>query len=299
LTEKPVADWRVRAEGEESDDIPLWRALAQFSSEDLDDGLQQNAAVINQIKPSFVRRSNIAFVASLVFGFFTTVSLVGLAISASAEMANLMFFISLGLLTCTAAPQFWRQYYQYGWRTPTAPLDLPHLADPCFDEFLAFLQRASEPQPYARSWLRRKMIPIDRYHFFGKLRYFVFCERANVRALVMRFRAGWALPSDIFVHRDDLEKMIALSKPKRKGGPGRNAKYRYNDAVISLIGDADLNALVLDDRIGATNAIKNKLDQWFKANVDASGDVPRGDQLNPYAEKVFDHLKKSRRPKSG
>ncbi len=87
--------------------------------------------------------------------------------------------------------------------------------------------------------------------------------------------------------------MLAMSKPKRKGGPGRNSKYRYADAIIALIGDSRLAALNPNDRAASVRTIKEWLAAWFEDNADASGDVPRGDQLSPYAEKIFDHLKNS------
>ena len=99
------------------------------------------------------------------------------------------------------------------------------------------------------------------------------------------------MPTDIFLHRDDVEKMLVISKPKRKGGPGRNSKYRYPEAIIALIGDTRLNSLDLCDCVGSARLIKDWLADWFEANADASGDVPRGDQLSPYAEKIYDHLK--------
>jgi len=113
---------------------------------------------------------------------------------------------------------------------------LPHDADRHFDEFLGYLQKASGPQAYYKPRFGKKREPLDRQEFFGRLRYFLFSEHDADRRLVMRFRSGWALPSDIFVHRDDLERMIALAKPKRKAGPGRNPKYAYAEAVIELQG---------------------------------------------------------------
>ena len=109
--------------------------------------------------------------------------------------------------------------------------------------------------------------------------------------MVLRYGSIQPFPADVFLHRADVEKIISMTRQKRKGGPGRNTKYPYDEAIISLIGDEALLTLDLTDRVSALRAIKNRLSKWFEANADASGDVPRPDQLTAYAEKIYDHLK--------
>lgn len=292
MTAIPSERWKILADGDDFENVPLWRALAQFTSNDLDEGLKVNAAVINQAKPPVARYYNLAFVVSLGFGFLFIIFLIALLISAHSRSTDLFSFLALATLAATAAPHLWRQIYQYGLKTPDAPMELPHAPDRHFDEFLGYLQKASGPRAYYLSRFGKRRKSLNRRQFFGKLRYFLFSEHSTDRAIVMRFRTGLSLPADIFLHRDDVEKMLAMSRPKRKGGPGRNTKYRYVDAIISLIADPRLGTLDLNDRAASVRTIKDWLWDWFEANVDASGDVPRGDQLLPYAEKIFDHLKK-------
>ncbi len=291
MTSSPGEGWKVFADGDDSENVPLWKALAQFTSDDLDEGLKANAAVINQAKPPFARYYNGAFIVSMFFGFLFVIFLIGLLISAPSKSANLFSFLTLATLAATAAPHVWRQLYQYGLKTPDAPLDLPHAPDRHFDEFLGFLQKASGPRAYYISRFGKRRVFLNRRQFFGRLRYFLFSEHSADRAIVMRFRTGHSLPGDIFLHQDDVDKVLAMGKPKRKGGPGRNSKYRYAEAIIALIGDTRLDALDLNDRAISVRAIKEWLAAWFEANADATGDVPRGDQLSPHAEKIFDHLK--------
>lgn len=290
MSKAPDDSWAVLIEGDESEDVPLWMALALFRSEDLDDGLKENSSFINEIKPIHVRRRRAAYVISLIFGFCTIVSLFALAAFGASEEANLLFIVSLGSIALTAAPQMWRQVFQYGWLTPEVPLVLPHASDHYFDVFLGYLQRAAEPYAYYRSWFGRKRKPLDRHHFFGRLRYFSFCEHSATRGLVMRSRAGLALPSDIFIHRSDLEKMIALSKPKRKGGSGRNVKYAYFEAIFDLRADPRLALLDLSDEDAAIRSMTDWLTQWFDSAANASGMLPDRDQLMPYAKKIYAHL---------
>lgn len=291
MTGIPSEGWKVFADGGDSDNVPLWRALAQFTLDDLDDGLKANSATISQAKPPFARYYNAAFIVSMAFGFLFVIFLFALLISAPSKAANLFSFLTLTTLAVTAAPHVWRQLYQYGVRTPDEPLSLPYPPDRHFDEFLAYLQKASGPRAYYISRFGKRRVFLNRRQFFGRLRYFLFSEHSADRALVMRFRTGHSLPGDIFLHRSDVDKMLAMAKPKRRGGPGRNSKYRYAEAIIALIGDPRLGTLDLNDRAASVRTIKEWLADWFEVNADASGDVPRGDQLSPYADKIFDHLR--------
>lgn len=291
MTGTPGEGWKVFADGDDFENVPLWRALAQFTSDDLDDGLKANAATINQAKPPFARYYNAAFIVSMAFGFLFVIFLFALLISAPSKSANLFSFLTLATLAASAAPHVWRQIYQYGVKSPDAPLGLPHSPDRHFDEFLGYLQKASSPRAYYISRFGKRRVFLNRRQFFGRLRYFLFSEHSADRALVMRFRTGHSLPGDIFLHRDDVDRILAMAKPKRKGGPGRNSKYRYAEAIIALIGDPRLGTLDLNDRTASMRMIKDGLADWFADNADASGDVPRGDQLAPYAEKIVDHLK--------
>ena len=290
MTGNPPAGWKVASDTEDSENVPLWKALAQFTSEDLDEGLKENAAVIKREKPVFQRYYNLAFVVSLLFGFLFLVFLLGLLISIHSKSANALLLFVLAFMVATVAPHLWRQAYQYGLTTPDAPLPLPHAADRHFDEFLGHLQKASGPKAYYLSRFGKKRKPLNRRQFFGRLRYFLFSEHSRDRGMVMRFPTAMSIPADLYVHRDDVEKMIAMGKPKRKAGPGRNPKYGYADAIVSLIGDPRLDSLDLSNRAKSVGTIKGWLSEWFEAAADASGDIPRGDQLAPYADKIFDRL---------
>lgn len=291
MTGSQCEGWKTFADGSEADDVPLWQVLAQFRSDDLDEGLNANAAIINQARPPVARYYNIAFVVSFTFGFLSVVFLIGLLISAGhSSTTSFFFYLTLVMLAATVAPHLWRQAYQYGLGIPEAPLKLSHAPDRLFDEVLGFLQKVDGPQAYYRSRFRKKRIPLRRRQFFGKLRYFLFSEHSKDRGVVMRFPTAMSLPVDLYLHRDDVEKMLAMSRPKRKGGPGRNTKYRYDEAIIALIGDRRLDALDVKDRAAAIHTIKDWLSEWFEVNADESGDLPRRDQLTRYAEKICTHL---------
>lgn len=287
---RPGEGWKIFADGDEADNLPLWKVLAQFRSDDLDEGLNINAEIINQAKPSPVRYYNLAFAISFGFGFLSIVFLIGLLISNHSKATDYFFYLTLAMLAATVAPHLWRQGYQYGLKIPDVPLELPHAPDRLFDEVLGYLQKIDGPQAYYLARFRKKRIPLKRRQFFGRLRYFLFSEHSKDRGMVMRFPTATSLPADLYLHRDDVEKMLAMSRPKRKGGPGRNTKYRYDDAIIALIGDPRLDAVDMKDRATAIHSVKDRLSEWFEANADESGDVPRRDQLTRYAEKICTHL---------
>lgn len=291
MTDKSGDGWRVFADGKDFENVPLWRALAQFTSEDLDEGLRANAAVIYRVRPSILRSFNTASLISIGMGVLFFVALLALLLAAHSDAANWLMLITLVFFAAALTPHLYRQLQQYGWKPPRSALPLPHEADRHFDEFLGFLQRASGPQAYYLSRFSKKRIHLKRQQFFGRLRYFLFSEDSADHGMVLRCGSILPFPVDVFLHRDDVEKIISMSKPKRKGGPGRNTKYAYPEAIISLIGDAGLFTLDLNNRSSALREIKNRLSEWFVAHADASGDVPRPDQLVPYAEKIYDHLK--------
>ncbi len=287
---RPGGGWKIFADGDEADNVPLWKVLAQFRSDDLDEGLSLNAAIINHAKPSPVRYYNLAFIISFAFGFLSVLLLIGLLVSGHSTATALFFYLTLAALAATIAPHLWRQAYQYGLKIPDAPLKLPHAPDRLFDEVLGYLQKVDGPKAYYLSRLRKKRVPLKRRQFFGRLRYFLFSEHSKDRGMVMRYPTAMSLPADLYLHRDDVETMLAMSRPKRRGGPGRNTKYRYEDAIIALIGDPRLQALDVKDRPAAISTLKDWLSEWFETNADASGDVPRRDQLTRYAEKICTHV---------
>lgn len=290
MTGRPGEGWKIFADGDEADNVPLWKVLAQFRSDDLDEGLSLNAAIINRAKPSPVRYYNLTFIISFAFGFLSVLLLIGLLVSGHSTATDLFFYLTLAALAATIAPHLWRQAYQYGLKIPDAPLKLPHAPDKLFDEVLGYLQKVDGPKAYYLSRLRKKRVPLKRRQFFGRLRYFLFSEHSKDRGMVMRYPTAMSLPADLYLHRDDVETMLAMSRPKRRGGPGRNTKYRYEDAIIALIGDPRLLALDVKDRPAAISTVKDWLTEWFETNADASGDVPRRDQLTRYAEKICAHI---------
>jgi len=191
----------------------------------------------------------------------------------------------------------WRRF-QYGTdrlRKPREPIyaNATDETREALEKLFAYLQRESAPRAYYRNWSGTP-IYLGRRYFFGNLRVLLLSEFAAVRALCVSL-GGNRISGAIKIEKDPDEVIKELGiKPKRAGGPGRNAKYAYSDALISLIGDARLSALDMSNRAAAIRAIKKWLSEWFEEHADETGDVPRGDLLAPYAEKICVHSDRAR-----
>jgi hypothetical protein len=277
----------------DADDVPIRLALAMFISDDIDDAGAEITAITNmesaKCKKYFVASDSIFFLCALVFVavFFTLI----FSAENPVETKNSLLNISLGSLIFAAIPRILIQAFQYGWGVPEAPLALPHIANKRIDEFLALLQKESGPKAYYFSIWKRKRVSLGRRQFFGKLRYLLFSEHGSVSRMVVRFPTGLPSPTDIFLRRSDMERMIEASKPKRKGGTGRIPSPRYVDAVIALLGNEHVLKLDVTDGEKAIDQVSKWLIDWCEENADESGWVPRRDQIKPYAEKIYAHLK--------
>ncbi len=84
----PSEGWKIFAEGDEADNVPLWKVLAQFRSDDLDEGLSMNAAIIDQAKSSPLRFYNLAFIISFGFGFLSIIFLIRTSLSRAIRTAT-------------------------------------------------------------------------------------------------------------------------------------------------------------------------------------------------------------------
>ena len=264
-----------------------------FISDDIDEACMEITAVTNaesaKYKKYQVASDSITFLCALIFFavFFTLM----FSVDSSVAIKNSLLNLSIISLIVAAIPRIFLQVFQYGWSTPEAPLVLPHPANKRIDEFLAPLQKESGPKAYYYSPLRKRRVPLGRRQFFGKLRYLLFSEHGSIRRMVIRYPTGLASPTDIFLCRSDVEKMIAESKPRRKGGPGRAPSPRYTDAIIALIGNPKVLQLDVTDREKVIDQVTKWLSDWFERNADESGWVPRKDQIKPYAEKIYAHLR--------
>ncbi len=200
----------------------------------------------------------------------------------------------LSLLIPLCALWKWGRFqYGRGWLwTPREALYL-NASDETIEtleKFFAYIQREGGPKAYYRDRKGKKRY-LDRHYSFGKLRVLLLSKFGPFRSLCL-LPDGKRISEVIKIEADADEIIKALNvKPKKPGGPGRNVKYAYIEAVFDLRGDPRLDTLDLNDEAAATRSITDWLLEWFQSAANVSADVPDRKLLIPYARKIFNHLK--------
>ncbi|TRO89481.1 hypothetical protein FKB34_14580 [Glycocaulis profundi] len=285
------------SDGEENH-VALWKVLARLRSKDLDEGLSSNQAVIQSIRQKHVwhYRASLFFavICALIFGF----SMLGAVFSAGSGLSKYFLYCANVSVLGFGAPFIWRWLSQYGPNTNMDdPKKLAHERDDLFDKAIKYLQKIESPEVYYFSSFRNKKVCLGRKQFFGKLRYFLFSEHSDDRAMVMRFPSMFGLSADVYLHRDDVEKMHKALKPPKKSSrldwAGRTPTQRYTVACLDLIADPRMRELDLNRKAATTETLTDWLSDWFKKRLDGTEmDPPKRDSLEPYAEILFEQLNK-------
>jgi len=269
--------------------IPLRRALAICYDTDVEDGLARiNRAVdlaLVQVRRTLDRKSRFlkfSIPLALIAGVAMLSDLLGIW-----RQSPWVFGIEVLTFALPAIGLLAWHLWQYGASFPKVPTALPHDPDQRIETTLTELQKESGPRVYTRSLLHGRYVPLDRRLFFGRLRYLVLSEDVGERSHVLGYPAPIPVLGDLFVTRNDAERLLAMSKPKRKAGPGRDPKYAYLDAVIAIMASPELRSIDLADRTAAGRKIEKLLLDWFEDHVDASADMPRTDMVRPYASRIL------------
>lgn len=279
------------------DHVSLRTALAMICAEDLEEGLSAlDAAVARATSNRPVRR--MVRLKSLALQFSLPFALVGVVV-AGAELfgGTLPVPAFTMLIALVAIPPLilaaWHAW-QYSTGFPGKPLALPHEPDAKIEFAVAQLQKETGPAVFRRVSFSGRLERADRHIFFGRLRYLLLSEDFAVRRQVSGFPLPFKGAGDLFLARSDAEHLRSLARPKRRGGPGRDPKYPYVEAVIAILSDPAITGCNLADQNGAVRIIENRLAEWFEDHADESGAVPRKDLIRPYAIKIFEGLTQAR-----
>lgn len=281
------------APGSAGEHVSLRTALAMILAEDLEEGLATLDAAIGRASNSPSLRSKVRL-KSLALQFSLPLALVGLVV-AGAELfdGTLPGPAFTLLIALVAVPPLilavWHAW-QYGAGFPGKPLPLPHESDPKIDFVLGHLQKETGPAAWRRASFSGHLQRADRHLFYGRLRYLLMSEDLAVRRQVSGFPLPFTSAGDLFLARADAEHLRSLARPKRRGGPGREPKYAYVKAVVATLMDPAVKACDPGDRDGALRFIENRMVNWFEVHADASGDMPRKDQIRPYAIEILEGL---------
>lgn len=273
--------------------VSLRTAVAMTYGEDLEAGLAALDASVALARHSPLVRRMVAF-KSIALQVGLPLALVGLVIAGAALFGDLLPTPVFGLVVLLVAIPpviliLWH-CWQYGIGFPASPRSLAHPADARIEFAFAQVQKESGPPVFRRVSFGGRLERVDRHVFFGRLRYLLLCEDLGVRRQVSGFPLRLRMAGDLFLARADAECLKALARPKRRGGPGRDPKYAYVEAVIATLSDPAISGLDLADQTGAIRMIEKQLAEWFEEHIDESGAVPRKDLIRPYAIKIFEGL---------
>lgn len=283
--------------GANADHVSLRTALAMILAEDLEEGLALLDAAIGRAanSPSLRRKVRLK---SLAVQFSLPLALVGLVMAGAELFGGTLpgpaFTLLIALVALPPLILAGWHAWQYGAGFPGKPLPLPHEANSKIDFALAHLQRETGPAVWRRVSFSGRLRRADRHVFFGRLRYLLLSEDFAVRRQVSGFPLPFTGAGNLFLARSDAEHLRSLARPKRRGGPGRDPKYPYVEAVIAILTDPAGLGCNLADQTGAVRTIEGRLAEWFEDHADASGAVPRKDLIRPYAIKVFEALTQAR-----
>ena len=291
---------KVFPAGPEKDDVSIGYALARFMSEDTDENLKEIDAITYRIYDQNAKYSDFILISSRSAALFAVVIFAWMIKDIINYQSIGNFFDAfLGLSFLAVILAAWGHVTQYGLKWPKEPVRVPHNPSQSIDEFLNILQRQ---QPHGKSiayyyprFIKKKIF-LNRRQFFGRFRYLHFSERINIRHAVTNYWNGLPVPANIYIHRSDLDQIIASGKSKRKSGKlgGTNLSPRYAEAIIGLIGDERLFRLGLGDRENAISKIVDWMAEPYNEPQDEAAWKPRPDHLKGYAEQVYARLKNLR-----
>lgn len=282
----------------DDDDRSIRRIALRILNEDEDEAREELDNIVYSVEDSVQLRSAFYSWSLPVFivfpAFFWVLAIISWTLSRT--VGNVLYFMS-GISALIPLGVIWNWYrFQYGsgkLRQSREAVygDASDEAREKLEKLFAYMQRDSSPKAYYRT-KKGVLRYLDYNHTFGSLRVLLFSRSPTVRELYLppgRRRSAEAIKID--TEPDEVIKALNI-KPRRKGGPGVKAKYPYLDAVLWLIDEPCLKNLDLTNEQQTVGTIVKWLSEWFKTRADGSGDIPRNDQLKPYAEKIYERQKK-------
>lgn len=294
MTKADHVDWNNALDGKESDYMPLWEAMGRLRSKNnLSEGVRINETIINERREKLRLRWIALDLIKFSLGILAISSLVVLVTSIHPDdtgvSIGILLFGTLGLLTL----QIERRIDQYGAQTyPVEAQQLPYEKDPIFERAVELFQKVDGPKIIHISRFMRKREHLDNAHFFSKLRYFLFSRRSNDRGTVMYLRSAIGVYSNLYIHRENVEKMLSAKKSAPKGGRGRPVEYLYDDAIAAVMHHPKIGKIDRTNEDKALESLKDFLAEWFKENEDESCRRPRRSQLITPAKKILAKLER-------
>jgi hypothetical protein len=265
-------------------------AVAELEDEALAEIDRITSAIWRQVCVRYIGMGFIIGIAAFVV--VLGLSLMLLAAFTGANLGWRPVLVLIPMLLLAVAPFLYWRHFQYGLgrivtKRPALYGEGSKATIETLEKLFEYLARRTAPRAYCALPGGTKRY-LSRHIFMGRLRGLLLSERANDRNIVLS-PYGLGQGGEIMIEAEP-EDIIAALKPKRRGGPGREPKYAYTDALINLIDNPALADIDLGDEVKAQRQVEALLVTWFQDRADTSGDAPRGDLVRPYAEKIVTRL---------
>jgi hypothetical protein len=191
----------------------------------------------------------------------------------------------IAALAMVLVPIGWHSW-QYAYGFPQSPLPVAHETDSIVETIFAALQAPQGPRLMVRVPLTGQYWPLDQRICFGRLRYLLLSRFREQRSDVTAFPYPWYLSGDLYLTPAGADRLIAVTKPPRKGGPGRTPLYDYVSAKRDVSRKYAKKRLPSDPD-AACKLLEDELIGWFKELNDPSCKIPFRHQVKNHAAEIY------------
>lgn len=191
-------------------------------------------------------------------------------------------------LAIILVPIGWHSW-QYAYGFPQSPLPVAHETDSIVETIFAALQAPQGPRLMVRVPLTGQYWPLDQRVCFGRLRYLLLSLFGEQRSDVTAFPYPWYLSADLYLAPAGADRLIAVTKPPRKGGPGRTSLHDYVSAKRDVSRKFARKRLP-SDPVAACELLEDELIEWFKKLNDPSCKIPTRKQVSNHAVEIYQRL---------
>jgi hypothetical protein len=191
----------------------------------------------------------------------------------------------IAALAMVLVPIGWHSW-QYAYGFPQSPLPVAHETDSIVETIFTALQAPQGPRLMVRIPLTGQYWPLDQRICFGRLRYLLLSRFREQRSDVTVFPYPWYLSGDLYLTPADADRLIAETKPARKGGPGRNSIHDYASASRDVSRKYARKRLP-SDPAAACRLLEDELIGWFEKLNDPSYKIPTRQQVSKHAAEIY------------
>ncbi len=191
----------------------------------------------------------------------------------------------IAALAMVLVPIGWHSW-QYAYGFPQSPLPVAHETDSIVEAIFTALQAPQGPRLMVRIPLTGQYWPLDQRVCFGRLRYLLLSRFREQRSDVTAFPYPWYMSGDLYLTPAGADRLIAVTKPPRKGGPGRTSLHDYVSAKRDVSRKFARKRLPSDPD-AARELLEKEMIGWFENLNDKSGTIPTRAQVRRHAAEIY------------